>query len=71
MKKQIFALWTLAAAVCTMCGFAAPDSRMPTGDTRPFGLIVAILVVSALLVVGLIIFLVIRSKKGGKNTPAK
>ena len=37
---------------------------MPTGDTRPFDWIIAIVVISGLAVAGLIVWLVLQSKKG-------
>ncbi len=60
VKKNILALlWTLVT-VSALCGFAPVP---PTGDTRPFGLIIAIVVVSGIAVVALAVWLILRSRK--------
>ena len=61
MMKKMQALTAGLLAAWMFCGFAP---GMPTGDTRPFGLIIAIVVISGLAVAGLIVWLVLQSKKG-------
>lgn len=61
MMKKMQALTAGLLAAWMFCGFAPV---MPTGDTRPFGLIIAIVVISGLAAAGLIVWLVLQSKKG-------
>lgn len=59
--KKMQVLLAGILAVWMLCGFAP---MMPTGDTRSFGLIIAVVVVSGLAVAGLIVWLVLQSRKG-------
>lgn len=68
MKKSVFFLLLGALSVVLLCGFGPVP---PTGDTRPFGLIIAVVVISGLAVAGIVAYLIIRSRSSGKRSRPK